>query len=967
MLESLDSTILFGFTEEAQSYLPEIRRAASPEVTAQDLQLAFRHTHTIKGAALMVGLPDLSDLAGTIEAVLEVCVNEETIPDERTANQLAFDVDRLEIMLGEIVTALVVETNEQIVNSFGDIAAFYHENASEFDFAREAVSDQFDDEEIDPEMLEVFAEEAADLLQNIGENLKTLEQNPQNRSALGEIRRSSHTLKGAAAVCGIRSVSRVAHRLEDLLDSLAENSSASNRETNALILSTTDLLERLTQAGSESALKTEIERLYARFDQTLSRQAPKIENQIPSPAQSYEQEREQSNDIELENEYFAAPETMPSTPASNNAAIEDEAGDEETTAAVAHSANLRKTVVRVGLERLDELVKLVGETIISRNALEGRLAQVESQLAEMNRNTQRLKRISGRLEADYEINTFSGVAGNSANNFTPNPFPSSPSAPDFADQAKHGFDALEFDRYTEFHQLTRELAETASDAVGIKSELDDLVGNLETILSRQRRATEEMQEKLTRLRMIPLNTLYPRLERTVRVTAEQEDKFADFEITGEDIELDTQVLDSLTEPLLHLLRNSIAHGIESPAERALAGKPERGSITLAVVHEGTHIIFTVTDDGRGLDFAGLRKKAVENNFLNAETAAALDDDEAAALVFLPGLSTAKQVSEVSGRGVGMDAVRESIERQQGSISIKSKPSQGTTITIRLPMSLAATRALLVKTSGSVFAVPVGMIRQLTEVGAEDFEETAAGKVLNFDGTAYQHRSLNELLGLPEIIERDSAPVPTIVLNSSENRVALTFDQTLDAREIVIKPFDALLRRVRGLLGATVLGDGTVIPILDLFELINRARKQTTVKQVAQEIIATQPQPERLNVLIVDDSTSVRRVMTNLITKSGWNAIAAKDGIEALEMLQKARHLPNVILSDVEMPRMDGYEFVATLGQQTVLRRIPVVMITSRAGEKHRRKALEMGVAEYITKPYQDAILIETIKRLCSQN
>jgi chemosensory pili system protein ChpA (sensor histidine kinase/response regulator) len=966
MLESLDSTILFGFTEEAQSYLPEIRLAVSPEATAEDLQLAFRHTHTIKGAALMVGLPDLSELAGTVEAVLEVCLNEETIPDETTANQLAFDVDRLEIMLGEIVTALVAETNEQIVNSFGDVAAYYHENASEFDFASRSVSEEFDDEEIDSEMLEVFAEEAADLLQNIGENLKALEQNLQNQSALGEIRRSSHTLKGAAAVCGIRSVSRIAHRLEDLLDSLAENPSASNLETNALILSTTDLLERLTQGASESSLKTETERLFQRFDNALSKQAPKIETQIPFPTKSYEQEREKSNRIESESHHFASPETMPPTPSSNNSRVEDEAGNEETTTAAVHPANLRKTVVRVGLDRLDEMVKLIGEMVISRNALEQRLAQVESQLAEMNRNTRRLKRISGKLETDYEINTFSGAGNDSANNFPPNGFPASPSASNSADETKHGFDALEFDRYTEFHQLTRELSETASDASGIKSELDDLVGNLETILSRQRRTTEEMQEKLMRLRMVPLNTLYSRLERTVRVTAEQEDKLADFRLEGEDLELDTQVLDSLTEPLLHLLRNSIAHGIESPEERALLGKPERGSIRLAVIHEGTHVIFTITDDGRGLDLAGLRKKAVENHFINYEKAAALDDDETAQLVFLPGLSTAKEVSEVSGRGVGMDAVRESVERQQGSISIKSKPDAGTTVTIRLPMSLAVTRALLVKTSGSTFAVPVGMIRQLTEIGAEDFEETAAGKVLNFDGIVHQHYSLNALLDLPEIVERDSALIPTIVLNSNENQIALTFDQTLDAREIVIKPFDALLRRVRGLLGATVLGDGTVIPILDLFELINRSRKQTAVKEVAK-VIATQPTPERLNVLIVDDSTSVRRVMTNLITKSGWHAIAAKDGIEALEMLQKARHLPNVILSDVEMPRMDGYEFVATLGQQNVLREIPVVMITSRGGEKHRRKALEMGVAEYITKPYQDTILIETIKRLCSQN
>jgi len=963
MLESLDSSILFAFTEEAQSYLPEIRRAVSQDAASEDLQLAFRHTHTIKGAALMVGMHEISELADKIESVLESCASGETPLDETAANQLAWDVDALEIALGETVSALVAETNKQIINSFGDLAALEEEMARESIRAAEEISEEFDNAELDPEMLEVFSEEAADLLQNIGENVKALEQNPQNADALSEIRRSSHTLKGAAAVCGFRAVARVAHRLEDLLDSLAENRVDSNAETTALILQTTDLLESLTNGESEFSQKTEIERLFARFNQILSQQAPDAKTRNLLPAKSYEQEYEKSNNLKFENEHLAPPETMPTTPSEHGAAIENEAGNEDASAFGNNSSALKKAVVRVGLDRLDELVKLVGETIISRNALEQRLSQIESQLAEMKRNTHRLKRISGKLENDYEINAFSR-AGKPANNSSSNllPAPALSGSADFEDETKHGFDTLEFDRYTEFHQLTRELAETASDAAGINSELEDLIGNAELVLSRQRRTTEEIQERLMRLRMVPLNTLAARLERTVRVTAEQENKLADFLLEGGETELDTQVLDSLAEPLLHLLRNSIAHGIESRDERAALGKSVRGSIRLAVAHEGMHVVFTVADDGRGLNFAELRKKAVENNFLDA--ADSLSDDETAALVFLPGLSTAKKVSEISGRGVGMDAVRESVERQQGAIAIKSKPGAGTTVTIRLPMSLAVTRALLVKSSGSTFAVPVGAIRQLTETTAEEFEETATGKILNFNGKSYQHYSLNRLLSLPEPIERESERIPTIVLNSDENAVALTFDRTLDAREIVIKPFDSLLRRVRGLLGATVLGDGTVIPILDLFGLINRNDKQTVIHKAAAEKAAAKS--ERLSVMIVDDSTSVRRVMTNLIAKTGWQAIAAKDGIEALEMLQNSAQMPDVILSDVEMPRMDGYEFVAALAQQNALRQIPVVMITSRAGEKHRRKALEMGVAEYITKPYQDTLLLETIKRLSLQ-
>ncbi|MDQ4121199.1 MAG: Hpt domain-containing protein [Acidobacteriota bacterium] len=964
MLESLDSSILFAFTEEAQSYLPDIRRAVAIDAAAEDLQLAFRHTHTIKGASMMVGLNEISELAGKIEAVFESCANGETVLDETSVNQLSLDVDLLEIALGEMVSALVVVTNKQIINSFSDAAALKEEMERESAFADQKPDEQFDNEELDPEMLEVFAEEAADLLQNIGENVKALEGNPQNAVGLGEIRRSSHTLKGAAAVCGFRTVSRIAHRLEDLLDSLAENLLDSNAETTALILLTTDLLERLTRGESEFSLKTEIERLFERFDQTLSRQVPDVETETLLPEKSYEQDNEKSSNIESKNEYFASPETMPTTLAPNGTAVKDEIGNEEDSTFNAHPSSVKKAVVRVGIDRLDELVKLVGEIIISRNALEQRLTQIESQLGEMNRNTRRLKNISGRLETDYELKSFLHP-GKFANGFSPN-FTSAQPFSGSDDNTKHGFDTLEFDRYTEFHQLTRELAETASDASGISSELEDLIGNLEIALSRQRRTTEEIQERLMRLRMVPLNTLAARLERTVRVTAEQENKLADFLLEGGETEIDTQVLDSLTEPLLHLLRNSIAHGIESPEERMVLGKPPRGAIRLSVIHEGTHIVFTVSDDGRGLDFAALRKKAAENSFLDAAAANALTDDETAALVFLPGLSTAKKVSEVSGRGVGMDAVRQSVERQQGTIAIKSKPGAGTAVTIRLPMSLAVTRALLVKSSSSIFAVPVATIRQLTETTANDFEETPTGKILHFNEKTYQHYSLNRLLNLPELIEKEPERIPTIILNNDENAVALTFDRTLDAREVVIKPFDSLLRRVRGLLGATVLGDGSVVPILDLFDLINRRDEKEFIQKTITEEKTSVFKSGRLSVMIVDDSTSVRRVMTNLIAKTGWQAIAAKDGIEALEMLQNSAQMPDVILSDVEMPRMDGYEFVAALAQQNALKQIPVVMITSRAGEKHRRKALEMGVAEYITKPYQDTLLLETIKKLSLQ-
>lgn len=955
MLESLDQTILLGFTEEAQSYLPVIRQGlelAQRDAASEDVQLAYRHTHTIRGAALMVGLSEISEFAERIESVLEKCIAEQANVTKKQATKITDDLDCLETLINETVEALKAEMANAPEGAF-----LYEDDFAQFadnPMPMTAAPETFEggDEDLDPEMLEVFALEAEDLLRNISESLRLLEENAQNMEALREIRRSSHTLKGAAGVCGFRTVSKLAHRMEDLLDHLAENPQASNSETTALILASTDVLERMTRGAHENALRKEIDRLYASYDILLEQTAsaavhPTETSLLESPVETYE------TLSSTETERFVAPETI-------NFRTPQGMSQSSAQNSPAAASAAPRAVVRVGLERLDELVKLIGEMVISRTTLEQRLAEVEQQLSELQRSTTRLRRISGKLEIDYEASALAG--GNAFSGGFATQFLAAKNTPGVVE--KHGFDALEFDRYTEFHQLTRELSETTGDTASISNEMDDLVSTLEGALARQRRISEEMQEKLMRLRMVPLSSLAPRLDRTVRVTAQQENKLADFVIDGEQVELDTQVLDSLAEPLLHLLRNSVGHGLETPEERRSAGKSERGEIRLSAHHEGTHVVLKIKDDGRGININRLREKVVEFGIMSPEIASAMPDEEAVALVFLPGLSTAKEVSEVSGRGVGMDVVRESVMRQQGTISIKSVWGEGTTVTIRLPMSLAVTRALLVKAYGERFAIPVSAISQLVQVGEEDIFTRDENKFVRVEDETYPVCSLNSLLNLPEQTMRDEPYVPLLIVKTADETVAIALDQTLEAREIVIKPFDALLRQIRGLLGATLLGDGSVIPILDLFALVQKSEAQSQMSHVWSKPVETfRPKATRLNVMIVDDSPSVRRVMTNLITKTGWDATAAKDGLEALEMLQTARQLPDVILSDVEMPRMDGYELIATLKRLDNLQHIPVVVITSRAGEKHRRKALDMGASEYITKPYTDTALLETVKNL----
>ena len=1020
MLEVLDHTILLGFVQEAQSYTPTIQRGIiefhQDATRLDEIQQAYRQVHTIKGAALMIGMEDLSEIAEELENTLEkfsngdgainaeqatfllaqleqieslldqASVNLQTsdaAPDEQTADNSA----SFSALLGDYSLELPAEFLADLPAGFSldfDQAAaaeFAHEDDDQpaannkhaaTEIAQEA--DEEIDEEIDAEMLEVFALEAEEHLQIISANLQILEHNPQEREALSTIRRSSHTLKGAAGVMGFKTTSHLAHRMEDLLDHLAERPAASSAQTTALLLASTDALEKLSRGAKRSELNHELDNLYGRYESILP--------QLIQPQPEFQPNGSpQSKKITA----VAAPQVETLKPIesfaveTNDSAILDFDEPKAAHANTGAQPQPQKTMVRVGLDKLDEMVKLMGEMIISRTTLEQRLKDCETQLHEMRLSTGRLRKIAGKLEIDYEANQLRS-SDFGARIFGNNPLDANKAthfvdAPVFNDpKSAHGFDDLEFDRYTEFHELTRQLVETSTDTHATTGELDDLLGNVDALLNRQRRLSDDLQERMMRLRMVPLGTLATRLYRTVRVTADGEDKQVDLEIEGEDVEIDTQVLSSLVEPLLHLLRNAVVHGVEPSASRLIEGKPERGAIRLKAFYEGTSIVLVITDDGRGMNAQELRRKAVKEFFVTAEEAACLSDEQAWQLIFLPGFSTAARVNENAGRGVGMDIVRDSVQRQQGSVTIKSQVGVGTTMLLRLPMSLHVTRALVVRAAGQRFAIPLGVISSLAQTAATDFDDLTGEKILWVGSEFYPVTHLNALLDLPALAERDDERIQTLLIQIGEIQIALTLDEVIEAREIVIKPLEGFLKGARGLLGATILGDGSVVPILDVVSLLQpqanqgfAAAKTLTAVQ-PQTVLATPPKPQKaqLCVMIVDDSPSVRRVLSNLITKTGWQTTTAKDGLEAIELLQSARSLPDLILSDVEMPRMDGYELLSTLKRQESLAQIPVVMITSRAGDKHRQRALDLGASDYVVKPYQDSVLLDTIKLLANE-
>jgi chemosensory pili system protein ChpA (sensor histidine kinase/response regulator) len=402
--------------------------------------------------------------------------------------------------------------------------------------------------------------------------------------------------------------------------------------------------------------------------------------------------------------------------------------------------------------------------------------------------------------------------------------------------------------------------------------------------------------------------------------------------------------------------------------RRLLGKPETGKISVRVFSDGTHLTLTVSDDGRGISASALKEKAVGNKLISRQTAETMTEDEAFSLIFLPGLTTAEHLSQISGRGVGMNIVKTNVERRQGTVTIESEAQKGTTFTIRLPLPLAITRALPVKSGEQTFAFPLKLIKEATEVATENLRET-----VQIGNTTYTVSYLNNLLGMPSRSIAQNSETSVLLIETSKNNYALVVDEILKPEEIVIKRLGSPLDSSAQLLGAAILGNGSIIPVLDLLYLLERKTQsskpqiysQSETQNALLEVQPTihNPQAAILNVLIVDDSPSVRHLTSKMIKNAGMNAITAKDGLEALDVLQNPAELPNVILTDVEMPRMDGYELLASLKKQESFREIPVIMITSRAGEKHRQRAFDLGVSDYLTKPFADAALIEKVKNL----
>lgn len=945
--------LLEVFQEEAAEHLgmlaANLRALQTEPGDRAVLQEIRRSMHTIKGAAGMVGLRSAQRVAHGSEDLLDRLYESETNPtpeilnliqrtadviqdiaeagsanDETRAAVLTLDAKYAALLNGTQLAAKLSAPDPDEMELLADEPEVLSDEP-----ALDAADDLELDRVADGELLEVFQEEAEEHLGLIAKNLRMLRATPDAPDALQEVRRSMHTIKGAAGMVGLRSAQRVAHRSEDLLDVLHDRGAALDSVVLDLIQASADLIQTVTEAkGADAAGRQRASDLSAQYDALLhALQTPEA-----APLKAAPKPPKPEAPPMAVVQAPAAPPAVPSMPAASRS--------------FAAGKSPSGQYARVPLERVEELVRLVSELIVSRSNFEQHCRRFTRESGELKLSGERITQLTAKLEADYAVKAMAENRDSAG----------SPLA--YAGGASAGsFDSLEFDRYSEFHLLSRDLNEAAADISSAGAQLHGVSSEFQNSLVRLSRLTGEVQDGLMRLRMAPISSLENRLHRTVRVAAQACNKTVRLEVVGGEVELDKSVLEEITGPLEHLLRNAVDHGVESPERRRAAGKPEEGVVTLRAYLEGARAAIEVRDDGGGLDVEALRAKAVERGIHSQRSAAQLTQDETYELIFHAGFSTAAKVSEVSGRGVGMDVVRSAIESLNGSIGIYSERGVGSTFLIGLPTSLAVARALMVQANSQVFAAPMHSVRQVIKLHTRDVVDTPQGEYVDFDGKRYKAVRLADALNLPGDPDPEPDRLAAMVIDAGKRSFVLIADRILEAAEVVVKNMGGLLRRVHGISAATIAGDGSVVLILNPGQLVDPppAEFRRDRMEARDEI-----NDQQLKVLIVDDSLSVRRVVTRLLESADWITVAARDGIEALEALKEMPVPPDAILCDVEMPRMDGYELAANL-KAGAFSQIPILMLTSRAGKKHRDRAKEIGVYDYLIKPFQDEALLTAIR------
>jgi chemosensory pili system protein ChpA (sensor histidine kinase/response regulator) len=774
-------------------------------------------------------------------------------------------------------------------------------------------------ENVDNDILEIFLEESEELAEGIESSLAEWLDNRDATAPMDALLRHLHTLKGGARLAGLKALGNLAHDWETDLVAIQNGS----KQADDAFFAGLAVRQDAVLAGIKSI------RTGLAAEAPVAEPAPVAAPSAPAPVASAE---------------VMPAVAAPRAPAEPGARVQLPSmlgGFRKDTA-----ARGPQEMIRVPSDLLEKLVNLAGETSITRSRVEMGVHGFAQTVEEMGATIQRLADQLRRMDSEMETQIVARHNEDTGGKY-------------------EEFDPLEMDQYSSLNQLSKALAESASDLLDLKSTLIDKARDTETLLLQQSRINTELQEGLMHSRMVPFSRLVPRLKRIVRQTGQEVNKPADLDVINPEGEMDRTLLERIVAPLEHMLRNAVDHGLEDQAGRAAAGKPAQGRVTLTLSREGGEVVLTLADDGRGINIPAVRKKALERGLITADQE--ISDQEVIQFIFHAGFSTAAAVTQISGRGVGMDVVTSEIKQMGGVVSIQSVTGQGTTFIVRLPFTVAVNRALMVRIGEDSYAIPLSQIEGIVRASPYELETYYApdAPLFEYAGVAYKLSYLGEFVhGVksPNLVGH-VLPLPVLLIRGGDQRIAIQVDQLIGSREIVVKSVGSQLATVAGISGATILGDGSVVIILDVVAMLRAAslsqpRISVSVGGVAQ---AAAEAKRTRTVMVVDDSVTVRKVTSRLLERHGYEVLLAKDGMDAIAKLEDAR--PDIMLLDIEMPRMDGFEVASLVRHNPNLEDLPIIMITSRTGEKHRERAFQIGVNAYMGKPFQEEQLLETIGEL----
>lgn len=947
----LSGSLFRIFLNEADDLLGKLGQTRQSWATTPSLpasEESVRAAHSLAGICRIVGLLSVRSCADALERFLAAqSVAGRSVQSNDIADY-GFVLDRLTGALHQFAAGQEPATDEPMNERAADLARRWSSDDEvaapeavagmlafgeglELDGETPLSDDETDpvaalEDELDPDLGPVFLEEVDELMPRIGEALTQWAQQPADSAAPESLMRLLHTVKGSARMAGAMRLGSLVHDLETEIEQVIALPAVSEQAVEALIARNDLILtvyDALRNPNSAAATAAAVQVLGLPDGSSVTDDASLTPAHLaPKDGVSVEPP-ELVDAIEMVSKEHALPARTQSRPAS-----------------VQPTAS--HPMIRVRADLLDRLVNEAGEVSISRARLDNEIGGIRQSLVELTENVNRLRSQLREIELAADSQIQSRIARNR--------------------EVEGDFDPLEFDRYTRFQELSRMLAESVNDVATVQQNAMRSLDEAARDLSRQHQVTRELQQDLMRIRLVQFGSVADRMYRVVRQAAKELGKRVNLEIKGGDAELDRGVLERMSGPIEHLLRNAVAHGIESRTDRLAAGKAETGEISLTVGQAGSEVTLRFTDDGAGLNYPRILARATERGLIAA--GAKPNERELAQMIFMPGFSTAPEVTELAGRGVGMDVVRAEVAAMGGRIELDSTPGFGTCFDVHLPVSLAIAQVVLLTVGSMRVAVPSALVEQIQQLKPDELAAGYADHTVQWQGAAVPLYFLGSLLEMAECTPLAQRYSPVVLLRSGVERLALHVDHVSPSTEVVLKNVGPQLARLTGMAGATVLGNGEIVLILNPVQIVQSGAGHRAGQGDTAGFAPTRIEVPH-TVMVVDDSVTVRKVTQRLLSRDGYQVVLARDGLDAMRQLQDV--VPDLMLLDIEMPRMDGFDVARKMREDERWKGVPIVMISSRTADKHRDHAFSLGVSHFFGKPYEEGELLRLVRKLTNES